>query len=150
MKRNDFILWFGRIATVLFTIGIIYDVYADQRLSAELRLVVIGVAGMVAASIFGWQAYIAYKYDGAPFIPFSFRWVVATWFGALTLFIAWMIAINYLPEIYTDRRSAVVWWQFGSATLWFASRWITVETPHTAGIGETGSTPSRGPGGPTV
>lgn len=147
MKRNDVILWFGRIATLLFTLAIIYDVYSDQRLSSELRLVVIGVAGAVAASIFGWQAYVAYKYDGAPFIPFSFRWVVATWFGALSLFIAWQMAVTFWPEMYTDRRSAIFWWQFGAATLWFASRWVTVETPHEAGVGETGSTPGNGNGG---
>ena len=27
-------------------------------------------------------------------------------------------------------------------TLWFASRWVTVQTPHQAGIGETGASPN--------
>lgn len=147
MNRNDIILWFGRVATIVFTAAVVYDIYGDATLSREIRAAVLGIVTCVFFALAAWQGYIARKYDGWPVIPLSFRWVVATWFGALSLFIVWQMAVTFWPEMYTDRRSAILWWQFGAATIWFASRWVTVETPHTAGIGETGSTPGNGNGG---
>jgi hypothetical protein len=139
MSRNDVIMWIGRIATIVFTIAVLADMYTDQHLSREIRITVLSIVGVVVMSLFGWQVYIAQKYDGLPLIPFSFRWVVATWLGSLLVFIAWTVLITFIDDVYTDRRSAVVWWQFGTATLWFASRWVTVQTPHSAGVGETGA-----------
>lgn len=152
MTRNDLILWFGRIATLVFTIAVFYDVYHDQHFSREIRIAVIATAGIVIGALFAWQVYVAQKYDGWPVIPFSFRWVVATWLGSMAVFIAWVVVTSLKRDIYTDLRSAIVYWQFATATLWFASRWVTVQTPHQAGIGETGTTPGNGagPGGPTV
>lgn len=145
MNRNDAIMWAGRILTIIFSYAVFADLQTDRQLSEAIRIAVLGIVGLVVASIFGWQVYIAQKYDGLPVIPFSFRWVVATWFGSLMVFIGWILTISFLESIYTDLRSAVVWWQFGTATLWFASRWVTVQTPHRAGIGETGaSTPGSG------
>lgn len=141
MSRNDLIMWFGRIATLIFTTAVFIDVYSDQQLSREIRLTVLGIVGIVVAALFIWQVYIAQKYDGLPVIPFSFRWVVACWLGSLGLFVIWIVLITFFESLYSDRRSAIIWWQFGTATLWFASRWVTVQTPHAAGIGETGTTP---------
>lgn len=141
MTRNDLIMWFGRISTIVFTIAVIVDIYGDQQLSREIRLTVLAIVVAVVSALFGWQVYIAQKYDGWPVIPLSFRWVVATWLGSLALFVAWIILITFWDDIYSDRRSAVVWWQFGTSTLWFASRWVTVQTPHPAGVGETGISP---------
>ena len=145
MNRNNVIMWVGRILTIIFSYAVVVDMANDNALSREIRATVLGIVGIVVLSIFGWQVYIAQKYDGFPLIPFSFRWVVATWFGSLLLFIAWILAITYVPSVYSDLRSAFIWWQFGTATLWFMSRWVTVQTPHSAGIGETGaSTPGSG------
>ena len=144
MNRNDLILWFGRVCTLAFTAAVAWDIYHDGVLSQELRQAVLAIVVLVFLLLFGWQVYVAHKYDGLPVIPFSFRWVVATWLGSLALFIAWVVAISFFDDLYTDRRSAVIWWQVGVSTLWFSSRWVTVQTPHTAGIGETGGTPGNG------
>lgn len=146
MNRNDIILWFGRIATIIFTIAVALDIYNDRALSWGIRMAVLTFVVLVFVSLFGWQAYVAQKYDGWPLIPFSFRWVVATWLGSLALFVVWIVAISIVPDLYSDLRSAVFWWQVGTSTLWFASRWVTVQTPHPAGVGETGTTPSNGNG----
>lgn len=144
MSRNDIILWFGRIATILFTAAVFWDIYTDELLSRGLRATVLTIVVLVFLSLFCWQVYVAHKYDGWPVIPFSFRWVVATWLGSLALFIAWIVLISFIDGLYSDRRSAVIWWQVGTSTLWFCSRWVTVQTPHPAGVGETGSMPGNG------
>lgn len=142
MTRNDLILWLGRIATIVFTVAVVWDIYSDDQMSFELRVAVMVIVLAVFLSLFGWQVHVAKKYDGWPIIPFSFRWVVATWVGSLALFFAWIILISFFDGIYSDRRSAIMWWQAGTSTLWFASRWWTVQTPHPAGIGETGTSPN--------
>ena len=145
MTRNDQIMWFGRIATLIFTIAVIYDVYTDHSLSRELRLTVLVVVLAVFMALAAWQGYIAEKYDGWPVIPLSFRWVVFGWLASFALFIGWIVAITLYEPLYTDLRSAIVWWQFGVSSLWFASRWVTVSTPHPAGAGETGLNPGNDP-----
>lgn len=146
MNRNDAIMWFARIATIIFTIAVVWDVYHGQELSRGIRATVLVVVGLLVGSIFVWQVYIAQKYDGIPIIPFSFRWVTAVWFGSLMTFIMWIVLINYFDGLYTYLRSAAIWHQFGVATLWFMSRWLTLDQPHKAGVGETGSS-GNGNGG---
>ena len=143
MNRNEVIMWLGRIGTLAFTIAVIVDMYGDATLSRELRTVVLSMVISLFVALCGWQGYIAMKYDGWPIIPLSFRWVVFMWLASFVIFIGWVLAQTYL-DIYTDLRSAVVWWQFGTASLWFASRWVTVDAPHPAGAGETGMTPQGG------
>lgn len=145
MNRNDVIMWAGRILTIVFSYAVFADLQTDSALSREIKMTVISFVGFLFASIFVWQVVVAYRYDGMPFIPFSFRWVMAAWAGSLFFFIAWLIAVNVFPALYSDLRSAVMYWQLGTATLWFMSRWFTVNTPHRAGIGETGaSAPGSG------
>lgn len=144
MTRNDAILWFGRIATIALTVAIVLDMTRDAHLSQEIRRVVLGTVAVTVLSMFVWQGRVAYRYDGWPWPPFAFRWVVWSWLGSLGAFIVWLIVSGVWPTLYSDYRSAVMWWQFGVMTLWFASRWVTVETPHQAGVGETGSTPGNG------
>ena len=139
MRRNDIILWFGRICSVGFTVMVANDVLSDGTLSEEIRRTVIAIVGLVFLLIGGWQIWIAWRYEGMPLIPLPFRWVVAVTFMSWALFVAWTLLISFYPDIYTDRRSSVIWWQFGTSTIWFAARWVTVDTPKSAGIGETGS-----------
>ena len=142
MNRNDVIMWVGRILTFVFTYAVFADLQSDAAMSREIRTVVLAIVSLVVLSIFAWQVYIAQKYDGMPVIPLSFRWVVATWFGSMLTFITWLGLTTIFDEMYTDLHSAVVWWQFGISTIWFASRWARVQTPHQAGIGETGASPN--------
>ena len=139
MNRNDAIMWVGRILTIIFSYAVFADLQTDNAMSREIRTVVLGIVSIVVLSVFVWQVYIAQKYDGLPVIPLSFRWVVATWFGSMLTFITWLVLTTIFDGLYTDLRSAVIWWQFGISTIWFASRWVTVQTPHQAGIGETGA-----------
>ena len=138
MTRNTAILWFARIATMVFTFFVALDMIKDQELSRDIRMTTVGIVLLLVVTIFGWQTAIAWRYDGFPIIPLSFRWVVATWFGSLALFLLWIISIAIVDGLYTHIRSAIMYWQFGVATLWFASRWMTIESPHKAGLGETG------------
>ena len=144
MTRNSAILWFGRIATMIFTFFVALDIIGDQELSSNIRLVTIGMVLILAITILVWQVLIAWRYDGLPIIPFSFRWVVATWFGSLALFLLWVILTGIVDGLYTHIRSAIMYWQFGIATLWFASRWMTLESPQKAGLGETGGNINQG------
>lgn len=136
--RRDLILWFGRLFTVAFTVAMLIDLTADGTMSREIRQVAIGVTALVFVLILGWQARIAYRYEGVPLIPVPFRWVVATWFASLASFVAWSLAISWWPELYSEYASAVMWWQLAVATMWFCARWITVDDVHEAGAGETG------------
>ena len=138
MTRNNAILWFARIATMIFTFFVVLYLASDQELSRSIRLATVGIVFFLVMTILSWQVVIAWRYDGLPIIPLSFRWVVATWFGSLALFLLWIISIAIVDRLYTHIRSAVMYWQFGVATLWFASRWMTIEAPHKAGLGETG------------
>ena len=144
MTRNNAILWFGRIATMIFTLFVALDMVSDRQLSQNIRLATIGIVLFLVVTILLWQTSIAWRYDGLPIVPLSFRWVVATWFGSLALFLIWVISVTLIDELYTDIRSAIMYWQFGVATLWFASRWMTLESPQKAGLGETGSNISVG------
>lgn len=144
MTRYHVILWTGRVLALIYTAAVVYDVAGDGALSREIRQVTMAVVGIVFLLIFGWQARIAWKYEGIPSVPMPFRWVVAVWFASLAVFVAWNIAGSVWPDIYTDRRSSFFWWQFGTSTLWFASRWVTVDEPHVASIGETGTGPANG------
>ena len=143
MTRYHVILWTGRLLALVYTVALIYDVFGDGNLSREIRLTTIGIVAFVFVLICGWQARIAWRYEGVPSLPMPFRWVVALWFASLALFVAWNIASALWDGIYSDRRSSFMWWQFGTSTLWFASRWVTVDEPHTASIGETGSSPAN-------
>lgn len=138
MTRNKAILWFGRIATIIFTFFVALDIASDNELSRDIRMTTIGIVFLLVVTILGWQTAIAWRYDGLPIIPLSFRWVVALWFGSLALFLLWVLATSFIDGIYTHLRSATMYWQFGVATIWFASRWMTIESPHKAGLGETG------------
>ena len=144
MTRNNAILWFGRIATMIFTLFVALDMVSDRQLSQNIRLATIGIVLFLVVTILLWQTSIAWRYDGLPIVPLSFRWVVATWFGSLALFLIWVISVTLIDELYTDIRSAIMYWQFGVATLWFASRWMTLESPQKAGLGETGGNISVG------
>lgn len=138
MRRNDVIMWFGRIATAIFTAAVIIDMMSEYSNTREIRASVLVIVGLVVFSILAWQVHAALKYDGLPFIPVSFRWVVAIWFGSLLVFISWSIAITFFSDLYSDLRSSVIWWQFAVGTIWFASRWLTLDFQHKAGPGETG------------
>ena len=144
MTRNNAILWFGRIATMIFTLFVALDMVSDRQLSQNIRLATIGIVLFLVVTILLWQTSIAWRYDGLPIVPLSFRWVVATWFGSLALFLIWVISVTLVDGLYTDIRSAIMYWQFGVATLWFASRWMTLESPQKAGLGETGGNISVG------
>ena len=144
MTRNNAILWFGRIATMIFTFFVALDMISDRQLSQNIRLATIGIVLFLVVTILLWQTSIAWRYDGLPIVPLSFRWVVATWFGSLALFLIWVISVTLVDGLYTDIRSAIMYWQFGVATLWFASRWMTLESPQKAGLGETGGNISVG------
>ena len=139
MNRNDVIMWVGRILTIIFTIAVFTDMVSDQELSFAIRMTVLGIVATVFLTLFVWQVYIARKYDGCPVVPFSFRWVMAMWLGSLSLLVAWFVTISIFDGLYTDLRSAFVWYQAGVATTWFMARWLAVQTPHQAGIGETGA-----------
>ena len=144
MTRNNAILWFGRIATMIFTFFVALDMISDRQLSQNIRLATIGIVLFLVVTILLWQTSIAWRYDGLPIVPLSFRWVVATWFGSLALFLIWVISVTLVDRLYTDIRSAIMYWQFGVSTLWFASRWMTLESPQKAGLGETGGNISVG------
>lgn len=146
MSRYRVIIWTGRLLTLIYTIAVLVDVLGDGTLSQEIRQVTITVVALVFAAIAIWQTRIAWKYEGLPVLPLPFRWVVVVFFASFALFCAWVIASSIWPEIYSDRRSSVLWWQFGTSTLWFASRWVTVDEPHPAGVGETGTGPGHGGG----
>lgn len=144
MTRNNAILWFARIATMIFTFFVALDMISDQHLSRYIRLATIGIMLFLVITILVWQIAIAWRYDGLPIIPLPFRWVVATWFGSLALFLLWVISIGIVDGLYTHIRSAVMYWQLGVATLWFASRWMTLNSPQKAGRGETGGNIDQG------
>ena len=144
MTRTDAILWAGRVLSAAFTASIVYDALADGMLSDEIRRATLATAGLLFLALCLWQVRIAWRYDGPPVrLPLPFRWVMAAWLGSLALLVAWRLLVGAAPGVYTAYRAAVVWWCVGQATIYFAARWTTVETPHRAGIGETGT----GPGG---
>lgn len=149
MSRTDAILWAGRLFTVVFTIAVGWDALADGQLSAEIRRVTIGIVCGLFALWALWQVRVAHRYEGWPLVvPLPFRWVFAIWLASITLFTAWIVALSEVEWLFSDYRSAFVWWQFGTASLWVASRWLIVETRHTAGPGEMGSGPhGNGNGG---
>ena len=149
MNRTSAILWAGRILTIIFTVSVAWDSYSDGQLSREIREVTLGLVALLFLMLFGWQVRIAWKYEGFPTIPLAFRWVMATWLGSLMLFVVWLVLTSFIEDVFTPYRSAVMWWQFGTSTLWFAPRWLTIDTPHKAGAGETGATIGGGTG-PTV
>lgn len=145
MTRTDAILWAGRVATVIFTAAIAYDAYADGELSETIRRITIAGVGLLFLAWAIWQIKVAKQYDGWPLtLPLPFRWVFAVWLMSFFAFIAWVVLIDVETRIRTPYRSAFMWWQFGASTLWVFGRWVTVDAPHEAGIGETGHTNGNG------
>jgi hypothetical protein len=139
MNRNDVIVWFGRLFSIAFSGAMLWDLITDGTMSQTIRQATIGITGLVFLSIFLWQARIAYRYEGIPTIPMPFRWVVAAWMGSMALLVAWNLTVSFHVDIFTEHRSAVMWWQFAISTVWFGARWVTVDGPHLSGTGETGA-----------
>jgi hypothetical protein len=144
MTRNTVILWVGRLLTLAFTVAIVWDALGDGRISREIRMVTVGTVGVLFFVWGWWQVRIAWKYEGMPTIPLAFRWVMAVWLMSFFLFVAWVILVALFPEANSSLRSAFMWWQFGASTLWVFGRWVTVDEPHTAGVGETGASTTNG------
>lgn len=144
MARADAILWVGRLLSVVFTTMILWDALADGQLSQEIRRATIGIVAGLFMLWAIWQIRIAYKYEGWPVIrPLPFRWVFAIWLCSITLFTLWIVVLSEVAWLFSDYRSAFVWWQFGAASIWVASRWMIVETHQDSGAGETGTGPHR-------
>lgn len=139
IARTGIILWFWRVVTLLFTAGMIYDITNDRSIGPWLRLGTLGSLVIVMGLVFIWQLVIAHRYDGIPAIPLSFRWVMAIWFCSLSLFCLWAISTTFYDPLTEYWVIAFMYWQVFTATTWFASRWTTIEAPHHAGIGETGT-----------
>lgn len=146
MHRDDAIMWTARGFAVAYIAAVAWDAAADGNFSSEIRYLTMAVMGLVFVTLCAWQVMVALAYEGIPVVPLPFRWVTALWFGALALLLGWLILWRYVPEVYTEYRAALVWCQAGVATLWWAARWVTVGSPHVAGVGETG-TGGNGNGG---
>lgn len=145
MRRNDVIIWFGRIVGVAFLFAMAYDLATDGMMSREIRQAIVAVATFVFFSMCLWQIKIAKEYDGWPLVlPLTFRWVVAVSFLAIATFVGWTFVASLWPGIYSDWLSAVFWLGFVEGMIWFAARWVTVDDTHAAGPGETGSGMSNG------